>query len=119
MARSTAADGVASAPFISLKTTPLLRRPLFGSAGSSNSKRMPSCLKESSERRGKKVASRYTWRRFMKSLVLRVLYRYMVQSEPVSAFMNVDSERRVMLKNGSRTGNRCETARHTGSRLGV
>ncbi len=40
----------------------------------------------------------------MKSLALRVLNGYIVQSALVIAFMNVASERRVMLKNGSRTG---------------
>ncbi len=40
----------------------------------------------------------------MKSLELRVLKGYIVQSALVMAFMKVASERRVMLKKGSRTG---------------
>src|SRR5882672_9211987 len=78
---------------------------------------MPSCMKESSDRRGKKVASRYTSRRLVKSLALRVLNGYIVQSALVKAFMKVASERRVMLKNGSRTGKRFDPASTTCSRM--
>ena len=53
----------------------------------------------------------------MKSLALRVLNGYIVQSALVKAFMNVASERRVMLKNGSLTGKRCEPASTTCSRM--
>ena len=53
----------------------------------------------------------------MKSFVLRELNGYIVQSALVKAFMKVASDRRVMLKNGSRTGNRFEPARTTCSRM--
>src|SRR3979490_2753477 len=78
---------------------------------------MPSCWKEASDRRGKKVASRYTSRRFMKSLVLRELKRYIVQSALVIAFMKVARERRVMRKKGSLRGYPREPASTTCSRM--
>jgi hypothetical protein len=48
---------------------------------------------------------------------LRELNGYIVQSALVMAFMKVASERRVMLKNGSRTAYRCEPASTTCSRM--
>ena len=93
------------APFISLNTTPLNTSGWLLSSFS-NSTRWPSCAKSSGSRREKKTASRYTSSRLPKSLRFCVAKGYAVQSELVKAFIKVFSERRSIMKKGSRTGYR-------------
>ena len=61
-------------------------------------------MKSSSFKFGKKVASRYTDRRLLKSLSFNVENGYAVKSEAVKAFIKVLKDLLVIMKKGSLTG---------------
>ena len=92
------------APFISLNTTPLYTSGDSVLSGSENSIRWPSWAKSSSSSREKNTASRYTSSKLLKSFLFWLAKGYAVQSELVKAFIKVFSDRRIIIKNGSRTG---------------